>query len=263
MSAISFSFRPEAIPVYAQTEFLNRFFQLVLDYQYLTTPTPPSPSAQDLPMPSKFQNMEGDEPAPMKKVRKNPWADLTEEQRAERLAAMKLGRQRKAAERRQSADSLDAPAPTPSPVLADELPVARSLNNGGINLGSFDGPTAAPAYEDWTNQQLRDELADRDGIPRTPEGQKPSGVRRNTPSFPYKAALVAELRRRDALPKTEHAPAPASVTDAASETSSKKLRKNPWADLTPEQHAERIAKMRAGKAAKAAAALTAAADGSA
>jgi hypothetical protein len=174
MSAISFSFRPEAIPVYAQTEFLNRFFQLVLDYQYLTTPTPPSPSAQDLPMPSKFQNMEGDEPAPMKKVRKNPWADLTEEQRAERKAAMKLGRQRKAAERRQSADSLDAPAP---------------------------------------------------------------------------------------------APAPAPEADAASETSSKKARKNPWADLTPEERAERIAKMAAGRKAKqdakAAATLTAAADGSA
>ena len=151
MSALSFSFRPEAIPAYAQAEFLTRFFQLVLDYQTLTEPVPEAPPAESLPQPSAFQPVDGDEPvtAPVKKERKNPWANLSEEQRKERLDAMKRGRAAKAAEkqRRQSADSLEAPAPAP-----------------------------APAAE-----------------------------------------------------------------DAVSETSSAKQRKNPWADMTPEQKAERIA----------------------
>ena len=169
MSALSFSFRPEAIPAYAQAEFLTRFFQLVLDYQTLTEPAPPSPPAESLPQPSAFQPVDGDEPvvAPVKKERKNPWAGLTEEQRKERLDAMKRGRAAKAAEkqRRQSEDSLEAPAPVP-----------------------------------------------------------------------------------------------AAAEDAVSETSSAKQRKNPWADMTPEQKAERIAKMQAARKAKKAAA---AAEGSA
>jgi hypothetical protein len=185
MSALSFSFRPEFIPAYAQTEFLTRFFQLVMDYQTLIAPVPEAPPAESLPKPSAFAPMDGDESVPPveeqpKKQRKNPWAGLSEEQRAERLAAMKRGRELKKAERRLSADSLEQAAPAPAP---------------------------APVPEP---------------------------------------------------------PAPAAVEDAASETSSqKKVRKNPWADLTPEQKAERVAKMQAARLAKIAAKTAAAAEDSA
>jgi hypothetical protein len=167
MSAISFSFRPEAIPPYAQAEFLTRFCQLVLDYQTLIKPQQEAPAAESLPMPD-FAPVEGDESAPVapKKERKNPWTGLTEEQRTERLAAMKRGREiKKQEKRRLSEDSLTVAAPVPVPV-----------------------PVPAPA------------------------------------------APVAE--------------------DAVSETSSKKARKNPWEGLSEEQKAERVAKMKAGKAAK-------------
>jgi len=169
MSAISFSFRPEAIPPYAQAEFLTRFCQLVLDYQTLIKPQQEAPAAESLPMPN-FAPVEGDESAPVapKKERKNPWAGLTEEQRTERLAAMKRGREiKKQEKRRLSEDSLTVAAPVPV-LLTDPVP--------------------APA------------------------------------------APVAE--------------------DAVSETSSKKARKNPWEGLSEEQKAERVAKMKAGKAAK-------------
>jgi hypothetical protein len=169
MSAISFSFRPEAIPAYAQAEFLTRFCQLVLDYQTLIEPQQEAPPAESLPMPN-FAPVEGDESAPVapKKERKNPWAGLTEEQRTERLAAMKRGREiKKQEKRRLSEDSLAvAEPPVPAPVAAPAAP----------------------------------------------------------------AAPVAE--------------------DAVSETSSKKARKNPWEGLSEEQKAERVAKMKAGKAAK-------------
>jgi hypothetical protein len=175
MSAISFSFRPEAIPPNAQAEFLTRFCQLVLDYQTLIKPQQEAPAAESIPMPD-FAPVEGDESAPVapKKERKNPWAGLTEEQRTERLAAMKRGREiKKQEKRRLSEDSLTvaapAPAPAPAPVLLTD-------------------PVPAPA------------------------------------------APVAE--------------------DAVSETSSKKARKNPWEGLSEEQKAERVAKMKAGKAAK-------------
>lgn len=173
-SALSFTFRPSLIPAYAQAEFLTRVFQLALDYETLTAPVPEAPPADSLPAPS-FVPVEGDgadgESAPAKKPRKNPWAGLSEDQRAERLAAMKRGRAEKAAARRVSEDSLN--------VLPTE---------------------AAPAP-----------------VP---------------------------------------APAPAPADDAASETSSKKARKNPWAELTPEQRAAKIAAMRAGREAKKAAAAT-------
>jgi hypothetical protein len=161
MSALSFSFRPEAIPAYAQTEFLTRFFQIVLDYQTLTEPVPQAAAAETMPQPTVFVAVEGDESEKPKKERKNPWAGLSEEQREERLAAMKRGRELKKQEKRRlSEDSLAAPAPAPAPVAAAE--------------------------------------------------------------------------------------------DAASDTSSAKKRKNPWADLTPEQKAERVAKMQAARKAKAA-----------
>ena len=165
MSAISFSFRPEAIPPYAQAEFLTRFCQLVLDYQTLIKPQQEAPAAESLPMPDSA-------PVAPKKERKNPWAGLTEEQRTERLAAMKRGREiKKQEKRRLSEDSLTVAAPAPV-------------------LLTVPAPVPAPAP----------------------------------------AAPVAE--------------------DAVSETSSKKARKNPWEGLSEEQKAERVAKMKAGKAAK-------------
>lgn len=92
-------------------------------------PHPDAPAADTLPMPTSFVAVDGDDTsAPVtatKKARKNPWADLTAEQRAERLAAMKRGR----AARKMSTDSLNSgsadavvavtePAPAPAPVDA-------------------------------------------------------------------------------------------------------------------------------------------------
>ena len=193
-SALSFTFRPSLIPAQYQAEFLSRVFQLALDYETLTAPVPASPSADSLPAPTSFVPVQGDgadgETAPatasVKKPRKNPWAGLSADERAERLAAMKRGRAAKAAARRVSEDSLAvppteaAPAPAPAPVLA-----------------TLPGPVDGSA-------------------------------------------------------------------DAESDTSSaKRARKNPWADLTPEQRAAKIAAMRAGREAKKAAASAAATTGSA
>lgn len=220
MSAISFSFRPDAIPAYAQAEFLTRFCQLVLDYQTLTEPQQEAPPAESLPTPD-FAPVEGDESVPVapKKERKNPWAGLTEEQKAERLAAMKRGRAAKAAERRLSEDSLAAPT-----VAAESTPPAAVIAEAA--------PAETP-LEEMTLQPLRDMMRSLQG--------KPTGVK-TTPKFPTKEAIIAEIRRLRSVP--------APAEDAASETSSAKQRKNPWADLTPEQKAERIAKMKAAREAK-------------
>jgi hypothetical protein len=179
-SALSFTFRPSLIPAEYQAEYLRRFLQMVLDYETLTG-APQSPPAESVPPPSSFAPMEGDgadgevpPTVPAVKTRKNPWAGLTEEQRAEKIAAMKRGRAAKA-ERRLSADSLDLPAPVAEAVAA---PVAEAV--------------AAP------------------------------------------------------------------VADDSSDTSSKKVRKNPWAGLTEEQKAEKVAAMKAGREAKKAALLAAA-----
>jgi len=200
-SALSFTFRPSLIPAYAQAEFLTRFCQLVLDYETLTSPVPEAPPAEQIPAPSAFVPVDGDAPV-SKKPRKNAWADLTEEQRTERVAKMRAGRAAKAAERRVSEDSLNVPAPTETGVAvgSDGVPLVpvRTPNNGGVNVG-----------------------------------------------------LTGTLVADDAP-----APAPAPAEDTASETSSKKQRKNPWADLTEEQRAAKIAKMRAGREAKKAAAAT-------
>jgi predicted Fe-S protein YdhL (DUF1289 family) len=194
-------------------------------------------------VPSEFKEVDGDESAPgpaTKKERKNPWASYTEEQKKERLAKLAAGREAKKV-RKMSEDSLNVPSVAAAP--------------------------SAPDYESWGNQKLRDELADRDGVPPTPDGAEPSGPRRHTPKFKDHAALVAELRRRDAAPSAA-ATAPAVAvaapeSDAASETSSKKERKNVWDSYTPEQKAERLAKAQATREAKKAKASAAAADGSA
>jgi hypothetical protein len=179
-SALSFTFRPSLIPDQYQAVFLTRFFQLVLDYESLTAPAPSSPPADAVPQPSSFVPVQGDEadgetaPATVKPPRKNPWAGLTPEQRAERIAAMKRGRVARAAERRVSEDSLAVPptesAPAPAPAPAPEQPVLATL---------------------------------------------------------------------------------APVEDAASDTSSaKRARKNPWAGLTPEQHAAKVLALKLARDAK-------------
>lgn len=125
-SALSFTFRPSLIPAACQAEYLTRFCQLVLDYETLTGVSDPvAPPADAVPPPSSFTPVTGDgaeddaRAVPVaKKPRKNPWTDLTEEQRAERLAAMRRGRAEKAAQRRLSEDSLNVTAPVSDPVPA-------------------------------------------------------------------------------------------------------------------------------------------------
>jgi len=204
MSSICFSFRPDAIPAYAQAEFLTRFCQLVLDYQTLTEPV----------QPSAFVPVDGDEttgPQAQKKERKNPWAGLSEEQRAERLAAMKRGRELKKQEKRRlSADSLEAAAVVPKTLEQMEAKDLYEI------LGELLGvPADSPQFRDYRK-------------------------------YPNKEALIAEIHRLRAAPVPL---APVVAEDAVSESSSKQ-RKNPWADLTPEQKAERVAKMNAARKAK-------------
>jgi hypothetical protein len=223
MSAISFSFRPDAIPAYAQAEFLTRFCQLVLDYQTLTEPVQPSPPAESLPQPSAFVPVDGDEttgPQAQKKERKNPWAGLSEEQRAERLAAMKRGRELKKAERRLSADSLEASS---APV------VVAAADDAASDTSSKDKKAESLPASD-AEAMMRDRLS----LPSLTKEQM--------------AERVAMMRKASRAAKKAAAHAPAA-DDAASETSSKQ-RKNPWADLTPEQKAERVAKMNAARKAK-------------
>ena len=233
MSALSFSFRPELIPAYAQAEFLTRVCQLVLDYQVLTAPVPVAPPAESLPQPS-FPSADGEQEEKPKKERKNPWATLTEEQRNERLAAMKRGRELKAAERRLSADSLEQTAPATAATVAADAPVK-----------SIDIMSAFELFGVYS--QLK-------GLPAPSKGSwagLPSSLRGRN-------ALIAEIRRLQeqaalagpAHPAALAGPAHPAAEDAASETSSQKKRKNPWADLTPEQKAERVAKMHAARKAK-------------
>lgn len=253
-SALSFTFRPSLIPEAYQAEFLTRFCQMVLDYETLTTVSQSSPPAESLPEPSSFTPVEGDGadgevPASLlaaKKPRKNPWADLTEEQRADRLAAMRRGRAAKAAERRLSEDSLNV-APAVAAKTLDEMTANELYERLGALMSL---PADAPLF-------------------------------RRHDKFPNKQALVTEIRRLEAatvaptVAATLPVPAPvpvavavavadaAPVEDAASETSSKKARKNPWATLTPEQKEAKIAAMKAGRDAKKAAAAAAVNIGSA
>ncbi len=125
-SSVSFSFNPALIPADLQPAFMARFFQLVTEYQIVssatTTPSSVAPSADTLPHPTAFVAVDGDDtsvPAPEKKPRKNAWAYLTDEQRAERLAAMKRGRENRAAERKMSTDFLVTPVPAPVDAVVD------------------------------------------------------------------------------------------------------------------------------------------------
>jgi len=71
---------------------------------------------------------------------------------------------------------------------------------------------------------------------------------------PAIAAKQAEQKAKKAEKKAEKASSASSVVSAPesapSEPSEKKAKKNPWADMTDEQKAERVAKMKAGREAK-------------
>ena len=196
MSYLQFTFRPTSIPAYAQAEFISRFAQLVLDYETLIEPAPPSPPADTLPPPTSFAPVQGDgaegETAPVSAQPK-----------------------KRVAKRKMSDDSL--------------------------------GPKV---LEQMTAQELRGRLGTLMGLPAD------APQFRNHSKFPNKTALITEIRRLESEPAPAPAPAPAPVPPpvaepevvvvenasvAPSEVSSKKPRKNPWAEYTPEQKAERLA----------------------
>jgi hypothetical protein len=164
--------------------------------------------------------------------------------------------------------TLTAPAP-PAP-NAEDLPLPTGfvpVEGDGAEDVVRPEPAADKPLEQMTGQELRDRLADLTGKPRG---------RRSTGKFSNKELLIAEIRRleaaaADSAPEMPartpnsgganlgrfDAPAAVAETDAASDSSSKKVRKNPWADLTPEQRAAKIAAMRAGREAKKAASVAA------
>ena len=51
MSTIMFSFNPALIPSIYKEEFMASFLRLVTDYEVMTQPVPPSPPADELPLP--------------------------------------------------------------------------------------------------------------------------------------------------------------------------------------------------------------------
>ena len=218
MSYLQFTFRPTSIPAYAQAEFISRFAQLVLDYETLIEPAPPSPPADTLPPPTSFAPVQGDgaegETAPVSAQPK-----------------------KRVAKRKMSDDSL--------------------------------GPKV---LEQMTAQELRGRLGTLMGLPAD------APQFRNHSKFPNKTALITEIRRLESEPAPAPAPAPVpppvaepevvvveNASVAPSEVSSKKPRKNPWAEYTPEQKAERLARnaelRRARLAAKAEQTASAIVDG--
>lgn len=250
-STISFSFNPSSIPAEHQPAFMARFFQLVTEYQIMSSgfvapqyhaPHPDAPAADTLPMPTSFVAVDGDDtsvPASVngdsavaKKPRKNPWADLTAEQKAERLAAMKRGREAKNAERKMSGDSLDATAtsdyaaPAPVPTDAVTMPL-----------------------EDMTAFQLFCVYSQLKELP-APTKDSFAGL---PAAFHGKANLLAEVRRLQSEPL---AVTTSANTDNVSVSSSTKKERKPRAPLTDEQRTVRRMKLQATLAAKKATATT-------
>ncbi len=285
MSSISFTFDLSRVPAMYQPVFMARFSQLTTEYQILCNmPLPPvsapleqqSPPAEELPAPSSFQPLheeaqdgEGSHAASSVETSvKKPRMKLTEAQKtalAANLATIeattfaslddKLAAIRKAKRtaRKMSRDSLEEAAPAPAP--------------------------ATDKYENMTAQQLRGELADRQGLSR----EDPKRV--HMVRFPRKKHLIAELRRLDvetvtsatasatALPVEIHeedylwddeplgtsyeeaaetvtrtravleaAVAAEKASETLSESTSKKSGRNSWANLTPGERKARIEK---------------------
>jgi hypothetical protein len=282
MSLVTFSFNIGALPIAYQSAFLTRLFQLNLEYQVLTAPVPASPPAESLPQPD-FAPVEGDEPVlpTMKKARKNPWADLTEEQRAERLAKLAAGRAAKKA-RKMSADSLDAPAPVEAaPVEAAPVDTSSPAPNAPKREASA-SQAVWNAFVAQVRQVIKTQPnANLSGqvVYRVAKDIRDAGLMESCSAAQIISAYQSRLVRLDepssgfnkghtkagkkakaetastaSSPAPAPAPAPATesaVADAASETSSKKPRKNPWADYTPEQKAARLAKMKEARERKA------------
>jgi hypothetical protein len=71
-----------------------------------------------------------------KKEKKNPWADMTEEQKAERLAKMKAGREAKKLAASQAPVVTEAPAPNPF----DEAPAETASDAESAASGKKRGP---------------------------------------------------------------------------------------------------------------------------
>ena len=71
-----------------------------------------------------------------KKEKKNPWADMTEEQKAERIAKMKAGREAKKLAASQAPVVTEAPAPNPF----DEAPVETASDAESAASGKKRGP---------------------------------------------------------------------------------------------------------------------------
>lgn len=71
-----------------------------------------------------------------KKAKKNPWADMTEEQKAERIAKMKAGREAKKLAASQAPVVTEAPAPNPF----DEAPAETASDAESAASGKKRGP---------------------------------------------------------------------------------------------------------------------------
>lgn len=143
---------------------------------------------------------------------------------------------------------------------ADAVPIPFSfVPVAGDELDGSASVPVAKTLEQMSGQELRDRRADLMGF----SADHPQ--RTHTAKFPRKADLIAEIHRLEALNRPmsadsldvsvpvvlepEPAPAP-TVADAGSEVSVKPPRKSAWDSYTPEQKAERLAKMRAARDAK-------------
>ena len=122
----------------------------------------------------------------------------------------------------------------------------RELSAGVIAWNKQVHETLAQMKTDgWRHPQTGKEPIYRDALA---EAARLRGL-----ADPAVAAKQAEQKAKKAEQKAKKASSSASVASAPSESepvAEKKAKKNPWADMTDEQKAERIAKMKAGREAK-------------
>jgi hypothetical protein len=223
MSIVTLSFNLSAIPVIYQSTFLERLCQLNLEYQSLTASLPVAPPAESLPKPN-FVAVQGDESVPVPATKKERKSSWTNLTEEQRKERLaKLAAGREAKKARKMSEDSLEQA---APVAAKNLEEMEATGLYEILGGLMGVPADSPQFRDYKK-------------------------------FPNKQALIAEIRR------LREGAAPSPSEDAASETSSKKVRKNPWADLTPEQKAERVAKTVAARKAKKDAATAVPDEGSA
>jgi len=122
----------------------------------------------------------------------------------------------------------------------------RELSAGVIAWNKQVHETLAQMKADgWRHPQTGKEPIYRDALA---EAARLRGL-----ADPAVAAKQAEQKAKKAEQKAKKASSSASVASAPSESepvAEKKVKKNPWVDMTEEQKAERIAKMKAGREAK-------------